>query len=73
VSLAEYLNTVSETEELFFSTIILIYYKKKYPTIDIYSMDILPSEKNILNEKNTLDMGDFKIWFYGIFRARLHD
>lgn len=58
---------------LFFSTIILIYYKKKYPTIDIYSMDILPSEKNILNEKNTLDMGDFKIWLYGIDSIQLID
>jgi transcriptional regulator with XRE-family HTH domain len=58
---------------LFFATITLIYCKKKYPIIDIYGLDILPSEKNILNENITLDIEDFKIWFFGVDSLQLID
>lgn len=52
---------------------ILIYYKNKYPKIDIYNISILNSDVNKLNEELTLDKGTYKIWFYGIDSLQLSD
>ena len=46
--------------------IIIIYYNKKYPKIDIYNMNVIESDKNELNEKLTLNQKNYKIYFYGI-------
>ena len=46
--------------------IIIIYYNKKYPKIDIYNMNVIESDKNELNEKITLNQKNYKIYFYGI-------
>jgi len=51
--------------------IIIIYYNKKYPKIDIYNMNVLESEKNILNDKLTINQNDYKIYFYGIDSLQL--
>ena len=34
--------------------VLIIYYEKKYPKIDIYNLDVIKSENNQLNEDLTL-------------------
>ena len=53
--------------------VIVIYYKNKYPKIDIYNISVLNSEENKLNKELTLDKGKYKIWFYGIDSLQLSD
>lgn len=52
---------------------ITIYYKNKYPKIDIYNMSVLTSDVNQLNTDLTLDMNNFKIYFYGIDSLQVSD
>ena len=52
---------------------IVIYYKNKYPKIDIYNMSILNSDVNKLNTELTLDMNSYKIYFYGVDSLQLVD
>ena len=52
---------------------IIIYYNKKYPKIDIYNMNIIESEENILNDKLTINQNKYKIYFYGIDSLQLSD
>lgn len=53
--------------------VLIIYYEKKYPKIDIYNLDVIKSENNQLNEDLTLNMNDYKIWFYGIKTLQIGD
>lgn len=52
---------------------IVIFYKNKYPKIDIYNMSILNSDVNKLNTELTLDMNSYKIYFYGVDSLQLVD
>lgn len=56
-----------------FVVFVVVYYKKKYPRIDIYNLDIIKSEESKLNEELTLNMLDYKIWFYGIESLEIND
>lgn len=56
-----------------FVVFVVVYYKKKYPIIDIYNLDIIKSEESKLNEELTLNMLDYKIWFYGIESLEIND
>ena len=51
--------------------IIILYYNNKYPKIDIYNMNVIESDKNELNDKLTLNLKDYKIYFYGIDSLQL--
>lgn len=51
--------------------IIMIYYNRKYPKIDIYNMNVIESEENILNNELTINQKDYKIYFYGIDSLQL--
>ena len=53
--------------------ILVVYYEKKYPKIDIYNLNIIKSDNNKLNEKLTLYVDDYKIWFYGIDSLQIAD
>lgn len=56
-----------------FVVMMVVYYKKKYPKIDIYNLDVIKSEESKLNEELTLSMLDYKIWFYGIESLEISD
>lgn len=52
---------------------IIIYYKNKYPKIDIYNLNTINSEENKLNKSLTLNQGKYKIYFYGIESLQIGD
>lgn len=52
---------------------IIIYYKNKYPKIDIYNIDIIKSEENKLNDKLTINKSNYNIFFYGINSLQIGD
>lgn len=51
----------------------LIFYKLKYPKIDIYNIEIIKSNKEELNKKQTIKYNNFNIYFYGINSLQLGD
>ena len=51
--------------------LIIIYYDKKYPKIDVYSMKIIESDNNILNDDLTFKYDDFNVYFYGVDSLQL--
>lgn len=55
------------------SLAIIIYYKNKYPKIDIYNIKTITSEENKLNKDLTEIKNNYKIWFYGIDSVQLSD
>lgn len=52
---------------------IILYYKNKYPKIDIYNIKTINSEENKLNRNLTINKNNYKIWFYGIDSIQLSD
>ena len=54
-------------------TTLLVLYKIKYPKIDIYNIQLIPSIKEELGKKQTIKRKENNIYFYGTNSLRLYD